>query len=100
MLMTVLEARVPEDRLADVEAVFRDGMKGGLPEEIVETFLVRDREDPALFRLTTIWKSMEALLAMRNSGVRPKGVLMFEAVDARPDLTAYDVVVHAAHSSE
>ena len=96
MLMTVLEARVPANRLAEVDAVFREGMKG-LPEEIVETFLVRDREDPSLFRLTTIWKSMEALLAMRNSGVRPKGVLMFEAVGARPDLTAYDVVVHAAH---
>ena len=39
---------------------------------------------------------MEALLAMRRSGVPPKGVQMFQSVGARPELTAYDVVVHSA----
>jgi quinol monooxygenase YgiN len=94
MVMTVLEARVPADRVADVEKVFHDGMSP-LPAEIVESFLVRDTKDPALFRLTTVWRSAEDLQAMRASGVKPKGVQMFEAVGASPVLSISSVVVHS-----
>lgn len=40
---------------------------------------------------------MEALQAMRQSGVKPKGVQMFEAVGASPTLSIFDVVVHSKH---
>ena len=96
MVMTVLEARVPAERLANVEQVFREGM-AALPAEIVESYLVRDTKDPSLFRLNTIWRSMEALQAMRQSGVKPKGVQMFEAVGATPSLSVFEVVVHSTH---
>lgn len=94
MVMSVLEARVPVDRLSDVERVFREGMSN-LPPELVESYLVRDTRDPALFRLNTVWRSMEALQAMRQSGVKPKGVQMFEAVGATPSLSVFEVVVHS-----
>jgi heme-degrading monooxygenase HmoA len=94
MVMTVLEARVPEARAGDVEKVFREGMSP-LPPEIVESYLVRDAKDASLFRLTTIWRSLEALQAMRQSGVKPKGVQMFEAVGATPALAVFEVVVHS-----
>ena len=93
MVMTVLEARVPADRLGEVERVFREGT-AGLPPEIVETYLVRDTKDPALFRLTTVWRSMDDLAKMRRPGVKPKGVQMFEAVGATPALSVFEVVVH------
>ncbi len=96
MVMSVLEARVPAERLSDVESVFRAGMSS-LPPEIVESYLVRDVKDPSLFRLNTVWRSMEALQAMRQSGVKPKGVQMFEAVGATPSLSAFEVVVHSQH---
>lgn len=94
MVMTILEARVPSGRLADVERVFREGM-AVLPPEIVESYLVRDTQDPSLFRLTTIWRTMEDLQKMRQSGEKPKGVQMFEAVGGKPTLSILDVVVHA-----
>jgi hypothetical protein len=94
MVMTVLEAHVPPGRLGDVERVFRDGMSP-LPADIVESFLVRDTKDPSLFRLTTVWRSLEALQAMRASGEKPKGVQMFEAVGASPTLSVFDIVVHS-----
>ncbi|HEY3052879.1 MAG TPA: antibiotic biosynthesis monooxygenase [Thermoanaerobaculia bacterium] len=94
--MTVLEARVPADQLSNVEHEFREGMTP-LPPEIVESYLVRDANDPSLFRLTTVWRSMEALRAMRQSGIKPKGVQMFESVGARPVLSIFEVVVHAQH---
>ena len=96
MIMTVLEARVATDHHSDVEKVFREGMQP-LPPEIVESYLVRDTNDPSLFRLTTLWRSMEALEAMRQSGVKPKGLQMFEAVGAKPFLHVFEVVVHAHH---
>jgi hypothetical protein len=93
MVMTVLEAHVPSRHLAEVEKVFREGMTP-LPPEIVESFLVRDTRDETLFRLTTVWRSMEALQAMRASGVKPKGVQMFESVGVTPALSVWGVVVH------
>lgn len=94
MVMTVLEAHVPDARLSEVERVFREGMSP-LPPEITESYLARDSKDPSLFRLTTVWQSMEALQAMRQSGVKPKGVQMFEAVGATATLSIFAVVVHS-----
>jgi len=81
------------ERLSEVERVFGEGMSP-LPPEIVESYLVRDTKDPALFRLNTVWRSLEALQAMRQSGVKPKGVQMFEAVGGAPTLSVFEVVIH------
>ena len=96
MMITVLEAHVPADRRDDVERVFREGMQH-LPDSIVESYLTRDTKDASRFRLSTVWRSLEALEAMRASGVKPKGVQMFEEVGATPTLTIFEVVVHAHH---
>ncbi len=96
MVMTVLEARLPPSRLADVLPVFEEGARE-LPPEIVETYLVRDTADPSLFRLNTVWRTREDLERMRASGIKPKGVQMFEAVGATPSLKIFEVVLHRAH---
>ncbi len=96
MVMTVLEARVPPGRFGDAERVFREGMSS-VPPEIIATYLVRDTGDPSLFRLNTVWRSMEDLQKMRQSGVKPKGVQMFEACGATPILSIFEVVVHSSH---
>lgn len=96
LVLTVLEARVPLERQREVEGVFRAGMKN-IPPEIVESFLVRDVKDPCLYRLNTVWQNRESLDAMRASGVKPKGVQMFEEVGASPVLSIHDVVVHVHH---
>ena len=92
MVMTVLEARVPNERLAEVEPLFSLGT-AQLPPEILATYLVRDANEPTLFRLNTVWRTREALEAMRGSGLKTKGVQMFEAVGAHPTLSIFDVVV-------
>lgn len=96
MVMTILEARVPPERAADVAPVFSRGA-AELPPEIVGTWLVRDTKDPGLLRLCTVWRDRAALDAMRASGVKPKGVQMFEEVGAAPTLGIYDVVMHRGH---
>jgi Antibiotic biosynthesis monooxygenase len=96
MVMTVLEARVAADRLGDVERVFREGTSF-VPPELVETYLVRDTKDPSLLRLTTVWRSMADLQKMRQSGEKPKGVQMFEAVGVTPTLSIFEVVLHRSN---
>jgi heme-degrading monooxygenase HmoA len=93
MVMTVLEARVAPERVAELERLY-DEAASALPPEIVETFLVRNSRDPDLFRIVTLWASREALAAMRASGETPKGVQVFQAVGAGPHLSVFDVVAH------
>jgi heme-degrading monooxygenase HmoA len=96
MVMTVLEAHVPHERLGEVERVFTE-MTTEIPPEIVETYLVRDVKDEALFRLVTIWRSKADLDAMRASGVKPRGVVMFEMVGAHPTLAIGEIVLRRTH---
>jgi quinol monooxygenase YgiN len=95
MVMTILEAQVAPDRIDDLEREYRDGTSQ-LPAEILETFLVRDAREPARYRIVTIWESQAALDAMRASGVTPRGVQIFQAAGASPELTVFDVVVRRA----
>jgi hypothetical protein len=91
MVMTVLEAHVAADRVADLERAYREGASTLTPD-LVETYLVRDTKDTTLFRIMTVWVSREALDTMRASGEKPKGVQIFEAAGATPALSILDVV--------
>ena len=95
MVMTVLEARVAPERVGDLERAYREAVSE-IPPGIVETFLVRDTNDAAVFRIMTVWVSREDLEKMRASGVKPKGVQIFEAAGAAPKLSILDVVIHKA----
>jgi hypothetical protein len=93
MVMTVLEARVESARTTDLERAYREGTSD-VPPEILETFLVRDTADAAVHRIVTVWTSREALEQMRASGVKPRGVQIFQAAGATPTLSILEVVVH------
>jgi hypothetical protein len=93
MLITAIEARVPEDRVGELERAYREGLSS-MPSAIVETFLARDLMDPTIFRIVTVWESREALVASRASGQKPKGLQIFEAVGAEHKHSASEVVVH------
>lgn len=92
MMMTVLEALVDPSRADDLMSEYRAGTSQ-LPPEIRTTFLVRDTRDARRYRIVTVWTSQAALEAMRASGVTPKGVQIFQAVGATPELSVYEVLV-------
>ncbi len=91
MVMTVLEASVEASRVGELERAYLAGSSEVSPD-IVETFLARDRNAPSVFRIITVWTSREALEKMRGSGIKPKGVQIFESVGATPKLRIFDVV--------
>ena len=90
MVITILEAAVAPDRVADLKAAF-SGAGSQVPPGLLRTDLIAAAKDPTHWRIQTLWSSREALDAMRQTGT-PAGVLMFRAAGAEPTLSVFDVV--------
>jgi hypothetical protein len=90
-IMTILEAEMPVDKAAKLEANFAEGIKT-LEPGIVQTFLIKNG---GKCKIVTLWESKEALSAMKSKGT-PKAVLMFRYAGVEPSLLAYDVVNSAS----
>ena len=91
MVLTVLEAHVPQAREAELQAAYRAAAHDSLPPGLVRSALLRAASDPTLWRIETLWESREALEAMRGSGT-PRGVQIFRAAGAEPMLSVLEVV--------
>jgi len=91
MVLTVLEAHVPQAREAELQAAYQAAAHDSLPPGLVRSALLRATSDPRLWRIETLWASREALEAMRGSGT-PRGVQIFRAAGAEPMLSVLEVV--------
>lgn len=91
MVITVLEAEVALDKAAVLQSAYRDAVKQ-LDPGIIHTQLLRSAKDPAIWQIVTTWESREALNAIRQSGETPRGMLIFRAANAVPDLAIFDIV--------
>ena len=92
-IATVLEAHVPFERQADLQSAYLEAARETYPPGLVRSALLQDNGDPTLWRIETIWESFDALVAMRASGLPPRGILMFRAAGVEPTLSAFRVVV-------
>lgn len=90
MVMSVLEARVAPEGWEALRKSY-SSRTVELPPGIVESFLVQNATDSAIWRIVTVWRSQDALEAMRRSGTTPTGVLIFRDAGAEPVLTIYSV---------
>ena len=91
MVITVLEAVVAPERVADLKVSYADAGKSPLPDGLVRSALLQDTRDPTRWRIETVWESPEALSRMRQAG-KPKGLQIFESAGARPSLDIFRVV--------
>lgn len=90
-VITVLEARVDEERVQDLVSAYQAGA-ATLDPGIIGTDLMRDARQPDQWRIVTRWQSMETLQAMRARGGTPKGIQFFRAAGAEPQLSIFEVV--------
>jgi hypothetical protein len=86
-VISILEAEMPADKVAKLEANYAEGIKQ-LDPGIVQTFLIKNG---GKCKIITLWESREAVNAMKSKGT-PKGVLMFRYAGVEPTLLVYDVV--------
>ncbi len=91
MVLTVLEAQVPPNRVSDLLRAFEETRTSALPPFIVRSFLVRGDRDPDVWRIMTVFRSREELDAMRTSGQTPRGVEMFRAAGAEPTFSVLTI---------
>ena len=89
MVLTILEAVVAPDRVADLQAAYRNAA-AETPPGLIRSYLIVAADEPTRYRIETLWSSRDALLAMRQAGT-PAGVLMFRAAGAEPTLSIYNV---------
>ena len=98
-VMTLLEARVPPDRWASLEASYASATEQ-LPSQMLETFLVQSATDAELWRVVSVWRNRDAMEEYRRSVATPGGVLIFRAAGVEPTLALFEVIatVHAGAS--
>ena len=98
-IATVLEAHVPRERQADLEAAYRAAATDTLPAGLVRSNLLHSNTDPTLWRIETVWESREHLAAMRGQGT-PRGVLIFRAAEVEPTLAIFEIADELGQSSQ
>lgn len=94
MVMTILEARVDRQQWQTLVSNYSE-VSQDLDPGIVQTFLIQSKSDETLWRILTVWEDMAALQTMRQSGETPRGVVMFRAAGANPELSIFDVAASA-----
>jgi hypothetical protein len=89
-IITILEAKVNKqkwDILQNAYRAIKENQSGPMP---LQSFLLQMKEDPKLWRIISIWESIEVLQKMRSSGETPAGVLVFRQADADPTLSIFE----------
>ena len=81
-VVTVVDAQVDPDREADLVAGYLQMSEGERPEGLLRSELLRGQN--GRWRIQTTWQDMDALRAVRASGVRPAAIDLLERVGAEP----------------
>lgn len=89
-IMTVLEGRVPADRVAELNRLYTEASRS-LPSQMLQALLVQSTTDPEVWRGISVWRSRAALEEYRRSVATPAGIRMFQAVGAQPSVSLWDV---------
>ena len=91
VVVTILEAQVAPERVHRLRAAYSEAAAGPFPPGLVSSSLQRSADDATVWRIQTHWASRDHLMRMRTAG-KPRGVEMFEAADAVPSLSVFEVV--------
>jgi hypothetical protein len=89
-IITILEARVNEQKWDTLQNAYRALKENPSALMPLQSFLAQMKEEPTLWRIITIWESMEVLRKMKSSGETPAGVLVFRQADAEPTLSIFE----------
>jgi quinol monooxygenase YgiN len=90
MVLTILEAQVEKQYWQELPRAYAE-LATDKPEGLVRSYLAQNENQPELWRILTFWESQEALDAMRATGQTPTGIVIFQRVDATPEVKIYDI---------
>ena len=90
MVITILEASVLEEKWIVLQDAYKKLGKSS-NNRPSESFLVQNKDNPKIWRIISIWKDLETLQNVRESGKTPTGILIFREAGAKPALSVFDV---------
>ena len=96
MMISIIEAHVAEENWPLLEQAYQRSSQQ-TPPGLEQTFLVHSFEDRDLWQIITVWSGMASLQQIqksKESGVTPRGVLIFREAHAEPIHTVFEVVQH------
>lgn len=89
-VITMVEGIVPEEKWQELQDGYNQITKF-IPEGILDSFIVQERNDPTLWRLVTLWKSFDHLKAMQQTHSVPPGIKIFRDINIEPKVKIFDV---------
>ena len=93
MIITIIEANVPQEKWLDLEMAYKAKIHH-VPPQLKETYLIHDRNYPEVWRIISIWRSIEAYEEVSNSPIYETCMQVFRAVDVHPTRRIFDVPAH------
>ena len=89
-IITILEAKVEDKKWDALQQAYRGiERKSGQPWPVL-SYLLQMKDNPRLWRIVTVWESIEVLQKVRSSGETPPGILVFRAAGAEPTLSIFE----------
>ena len=90
-ILTIIEAVVVADSWPKLVEEYEKVEKSSLPQAVLNTYLIQDKNEPSLWRIVTTWDSFEAMSEYRQRVTTPIWMLVFENVGAAPKLIISEV---------
>jgi heme-degrading monooxygenase HmoA len=90
-VMTVVEGKIPKPKSQEFVAMYASVRDQPKPPGWRRSMLLRDTDDEALYRISTLWESREALEEMRKNTKVPFAVQIFRTHGAEPNVRIFEV---------
>lgn len=85
-ILSIVEGKVDEGSWSQFLKEYEQVEKSSLPSAVLSTYLTQDKTEQTLWRIVTMWESVEAMAEYRKSVATPIWIQIFENAGATPNL--------------
>lgn len=92
-VLTVIKATVTMNQWDLLKEKYEAVEKKDLPASLLSSYLIQDSNNKEVWRIVTIWENLEAMNQYRKSVETPAWILVFQSVNADPELTINEIIL-------
>ena len=90
-VMTVVEGKISKTRTEDFLSMYASVGAQAKPPGWKRSMLLHDPDEEGLYRISTLWDSLEALEQMRKNTKVPFAIQIFRTHGAEPNVRIFEV---------
>ena len=91
MVLVTMEAQVTPEQEKALTRAYAHVMRHR-PDAILQSMLTQDRLEPSIWRIHTVWKSLEAMEAHYHSNEHMPSAYVFHLAGLIPTATSSDII--------